>query len=68
MVLGALLWVGIVVIAIAGSGTPLGPWVAMGAAVGVFGGVFGGSWAGVMTGLGQLERTEHDLLAAQHRH
>jgi cobalamin synthase len=68
MALGALLWVAIVVIALAGAGTELGPWVGMGAAVGMFGGVFLGSWAGVMAGLGQLERAEHDLLAGQHRH
>ena len=67
MVLGALLWAAMVVIALAGADTELRPWVGMGAAVDVFGGVFLGSWAGLMTGLGQLERTEHGLLVERHR-
>jgi hypothetical protein len=62
VVLGALLWAAIVAIALAGSGFSMGPVVWTGAAVGVFGGVFLGGWAGVMSGLKQLEETEHDLM------
>ena len=67
MVLGATLWAGIVLVALVDSGAALGPWIAMGAGVGVFGGAFLGSWAGVMAGIGQLEETEHELLAEQRR-
>jgi hypothetical protein len=62
MVLGALLWAGIVAVALVGSGNPLGPVVWMGAGVGVFGGIFLGGWAGAMSGLRQLEETEREIL------
>lgn len=66
MVLGALLWAGIVAVALVGSDFSIGPAVWMGAGVGVFGGVFLGSWAGVMAGLRQLEETEHELMVERH--
>ncbi len=67
MALGALLYAGIVAIALIGSGNALGPVIWMGAGVGVFGGAFLGGWAGVMSGLGQLEDTEREILHEQHR-
>ena len=67
MTAGAVLYAGIVAIALVGSGSSIGPAVWMGAGVGVFGGLFLGAWAGVMAGLGQLEETEHDLMVERRR-
>ena len=59
-------WASIVAIALIGSGNALGPVLWMGAGVGVFGGAFLGGWAGVMSGLGQLEEAEREILSEQH--
>jgi hypothetical protein len=67
MVLGALLWAGLVAVALVGSDVELGPVVWMGAGVGVFGGVFLGGWAGCMAGLKQLEDTEHEQILRRAR-
>ncbi len=59
---GAALWTLIVVVALAGSGAPLGPMLAVGAACGVLAGVFLGGWAGTLVGSGMLEDAEHATL------
>jgi hypothetical protein len=60
MAVCAVLWVGLVVIALAGSGEPLEPVLWMAAGVGLFAGVFFGGWAVSMVGARALERHEHE--------
>jgi hypothetical protein len=62
MAVGALvcivLWDLVVLVALAGSGEPLGPPLLMGVVVGVFAGVFFGGWAGMLYGAHLLEEHE----------
>jgi hypothetical protein len=59
---GAALWMLIVVVALAGSGAPMGPMLAVGAGCGVMAGIFLGGWAGTLVGSGMLEDAEHATL------
>jgi hypothetical protein len=68
MAVCAVLWVGLVVIALAGSGEPLGPVLWMAAGVGLFAGVFFGGWAGSMVGARALERREREERGPARRH
>ncbi|MGQ0432538.1 MAG: hypothetical protein ACT452_09055 [Microthrixaceae bacterium] len=62
IVLGGLVWAGLVAVAlISVGGFALSGPVWMGAAVGVFAGSFLGSWAGVVATTPALERVEHAL-------
>lgn len=59
-VLGALVWAGLVAVALMSlGGVALSGPVWMGAAVGVFAGSFLGGWAGVVATTPALERAEH---------
>ena len=62
MAIGAVvcvvLWDLMVLIALAGSGEPLGPPLLMGVVVGVFAGIFIGGWAGMLYGAHLLEEHE----------
>jgi hypothetical protein len=60
MAVCAVIWVGLVVLALAGSGEHLGPVLWMAAGIGAFAGVFFGGWAGSMVGARALERHELD--------
>jgi hypothetical protein len=64
MPVGALIWTGIVGLALAlgAGGWDVWPALAMGAAVGVFAGSFLGGWAGVMWGAAQLDEAEHHIV------
>jgi len=68
MAVCAVLWVGLVVIALAGSGEPLGPVLWMAAGVGLFAGIFFGGWAGSMVGARALEKLEVEEARAAGRH
>jgi hypothetical protein len=58
MAVCAVIWVGLVLLALAGSGESLGPVLWMAAGIGIFAGVFFGGWAGSMVGARALERHE----------
>lgn len=68
MPVGALIWTGIVWLALAlgAGGWDVWPALGMGAAVGVFAGSFLGGWAGVMWGAGQLDEAEHHIVRHAH--
>ncbi len=59
----AAIWLGLVVIALAGSGSDLAPMLAVGAGCGVFAGIFLGGWAGTLIGAAALEHVEHEQRA-----
>ena len=61
-VVGAGVWMVLVLIALAGSGVALGPMLAVGAGCGIFAGLFLGGWAGTVAGCGVLEEAEHRTL------
>jgi hypothetical protein len=58
----AVLWIGIVVVALVGKDEPLGPMLVVGAACGMFAGLFLGGWAGSLVGAAKLEHHEHRTL------
>ena len=58
MAVCAVLWVGLVALALAGSGERLGPMLLVAAGIGLFAGVFFGGCAGSMIGARALERHE----------
>jgi hypothetical protein len=58
IVICAGMWAVLVWVALAGSGTALGPALWMGAAVGVFAGIFFGGWVGTMVGAHHLDDVE----------
>jgi hypothetical protein len=65
MAVCAVLWIGLVLLALAGSGERLGPMLWVGAGIGMFAGVFFGGSAGSMIGARALERHEqHELGSA----
>jgi hypothetical protein len=68
MVVCAAVWVGLVAVAVAGDGEPLGPVLWMAAGIGVFAGVFFGGWAGSMVGARALERHERNEARAAAAH
>jgi hypothetical protein len=58
MAVCGVLWMGLVLVALAGSGERLGPMLWVGAGIGMFAGVFFGGSAGSMVGTRALERHE----------
>ncbi len=62
--LGALVWVGLVALALAGTNWPVGPALGMAAGVGAFAGMFFGGWAGVVAWAHTLD--DLDQRAARH--
>jgi protein-S-isoprenylcysteine O-methyltransferase Ste14 len=61
-VICALIWVGLMAIAMAGKGWSLGPMLLVGAGCGLFAGIFLGGWAGTLVGALKLEHHEHQSL------
>ena len=58
----ALLWCGLMLVAMSGAAPSRGPMLLVGAGCGLFAGIFLGGWAGSLVGAGRLEHHEHETL------
>lgn len=58
----AVIWIGIVALALAGKGAALGPMLLVGAGTGMFAGIFLGGCAGTLVGALKLEHHEQASL------